>query len=173
MHRLALLLALAPGLALAQPTCQSLDGQPATRIGQAEQIENNAPGYYRHHMPGEATIQVQVEGAVLNPGLYEVADETNMSQVLALSGGPRVDARDRQNNRRVELRIVRPQLGMIYGATLGDAITNPSVVPPLCNQDALLVEVVDRRQFGWQDAATLIGAAGTVAFLAQLLLGSN
>ncbi len=173
MHRLVFLLALAPAFALAQPTCQSLNGQPLTRIGQAEQIENNAPGYYRHHMPGEATIQVQVEGAVLNPGLYEVADETNMSQVLALSGGPRVESRDRQNNRRVELRIVRPEMGMIYGATLGDAISNPSIVPPLCHQDALLVEVVDRRQFGWQDAATLIGAAGTVAFLAQLLLGGN
>ena len=173
MYRLVLLLALSPALALAQPTCQSVDGRPVTRIGQSEQIENNAPGYYRHHMPGEATIQVQVEGAVVNPGLYEVADEATMSQVLALSGGPRVDARDRQNNRRIELRIVRPQAGLIYGATLGDAISNPGLVPPLCNQDALLVEVVDRRQFGWQDAATLIGAAGTVAFLAQLLLGGN
>lgn len=173
MHRLFLfLIALAPALVVAQPTCQSVNGQPTTRIGQSEQIENNAPGYYRHHMPGEATIQVQVEGAVLNPGLYEVADEASLSQVLALSGGPRVDARDRQNDRRVELRIVRPNVGMVYGATLGDAISNPTIVPSLCNQDALLVEVVDRRTFGWQDAATLIGAAGTVAFLAQLLLGN-
>ena len=41
-------------------------------------------------------------------------------------------------------------------------------VPPL-EDDALLVEVIDRRRFGWQDGATLIGAAGTVAFLFQLL----
>ena len=172
MHRLLVFLALAPALATAQPTCQSASGRPVTRIGQAEQTESNAPGYYRHHLPGEATIQVQVEGAVVNPGLYEVADESSMSQVLALSGGPRVESRDRQNNRRVELRIVRPNVGMIYGATLGDAISNPSVVPGLCHQDALLVEVVDRRRFGWQDAATLVGAAGTVAFLFQVLVGN-
>ena len=74
-----------------------------------------------------------------------------------------------QSDRRVELRLIRPGTGQVYGALLVDAVANPSVIPPLLHQDALLVEVIDRRRFGWQDGATLIGAAGTVAFLFQLL----
>lgn len=167
MTRLFLLLALAPAAALAQPT-----DRPVTRLGQSEQTVNTAPGYYQHHLPGEATIQIQVEGAVVNPGLYEVADETDLRQVLALAGGPRVDIRDRQSTRRVELRLVRPAVGEIYAATLIDAAGNPAVIPPLRHSDALLVEVVDKRRFGWQDAATVIGAAGTVAFLVSLLSGN-
>ncbi len=169
MHRLLLLLlALAPALAAAQPS-----DRPVTRIGQSEQTQSTAPGYYRHHLPGEATIQVQVEGTVVSPGLYEVADETDLRQVLALSGGPRIDIRDRQNSRRVELRLVRPGEGEIYAATLTDAAADPVLIPPLRHRDALLVEVLDKRRFGWQDAATVIGAAGTVAFLFQLLAGGN
>ena len=166
---LAALAALFALPALAQPTDPA--DRPVTRIGQSEQTVSTAPGYYRHHLPGEATIQVQVEGAVINPGLYEIADETDLRELLALAGGPQIGARDRQSDRRVELRLVRPVQGQIYAATLYDAAANPSVIPPLRHDDALLVEVIDKRRFGWQDAATLIGAAGTVAFLFQLLTG--
>ena len=171
MRRLALLAGLLPALALAQPTAERADAsaRPVTRIGQSELTESNAPGYYRHHIPGEATIQVQVEGAVVNPGLYEIADETDLRQLLALSGGPRVDVRDRQSDRRVELRLIRPGTGLVYGALLADAAGNPAVIPPLRHDDALLVEVVERRRFGWQDAATVVGALGTVAFLFEVL----
>ena len=173
MRRLVLLAGLLPALALAQTADPygrpDASERPVTRIGQSEQTVSNAPGYYQHHLPGEATIQVQVEGAVVNPGLYEIADETDLRRLLALSGGPRIDVRDRQSERRVELRLIRPGTGLIYGALLADAAGNPSVIPPLRHDDALLVEVIDKRRFGWQDAATVIGAAGTVAFLFQLL----
>lgn len=173
MRHVFLLAGLLPALALAQPVDPSGDAassdRPVTRLGQSELTESNAPGYYRHHIPGEATIQVQVEGAVVSPGLYEISDETDLRQLLALTGGPRVDVRDRQSDRRVELRLIRPGTGMIYGALLADAAANPQVIPTLRHDDALLVDVVDRRRFGWQDAATVIGAAGTVAFLFQVL----
>lgn len=173
MRRLVLLAGLLPALALAQPVDPQAPpaDRAVTRIGQSEQTVSNAPGYYRHHLPGEATIQVQVEGAVVNPGLYEIADETDLRQLLALSGGPRIDVRDRQSDRRVELRLIRPGTGLIYGALLADVAANPATIPPLRHDDALLVEVIDKRRFGWQDAATVIGAAGTVAFLFQLLSG--
>jgi len=177
--RLLLLAGLAPVLlasaALAQTDPYGRpagDARPVTRIGQSEQTVSNAPGYYRHHLPGEATIQVQVEGSVLSPGLYEIADETDLRKLLALAGGPQVPVRDVQSDRRVELRLIRPGVGLVYGATLADAASNPDVIPPLLHDDALLVEVIDKRRFGWQDAATVIGAAGTIAFLVQILGGN-
>ena len=154
----------APAVA-AQPVAPRAVGcDGVTRIGQAEQTVTTAPGYYRHHMPGEATIQVQVSGNVVSPGLYEVADETDLRRLLALAGGPQVDIRNPDSDRRVELRLVRPERGLVYGALLADAAANPSRIPPLCSDDALLVEVVDRRQFGWRDGLTVVGAIGTLAF---------
>ena len=152
--------------ACAQPVAPTAE-QPVTRLGQSEQTRQNTTGYYYHHLPGEATIQVQVEGTVLYPGLYEVGTETDLRRVLALAGGPRYDVRDRQSDRRVELRILRPYAGQIYAATLADAAVNPSVIPPLRHDDVLLVDVIERRRFGWQDAATIVGALGTFGFLIQ------
>ena len=103
---------------------------------------------------------------------WPASRKLNPKQLLALAGGPQVSIRDVQSDRRVELRLIRPGIGLVYGATLADAAANPDVIPPLRHDDALLVEVVDKRRFGWQDAATLIGAAGTVAFLVQLLGGN-
>lgn len=140
---------------------------PVTRLGQSEQTRHNTTGYYYHHLPGEATIQVQVEGTVLYPGLYEVSAETDLRRVLALAGGPRYDLRDRQSDRRVEIRVLRPFAGQVYGATLADAAVNPSVIPALRHDDVLLVDVIERRRFGWQDVATLVGALGTFGFLIQ------
>lgn len=168
MRSLVLFLALAPALALAQPTTSD---RPVTRIGQSEQTINSAPGYYQHHLPGEATIQVQVSGNVVNPGLYEVADELDLRQLLSLAGGPQVDIRDPQRDRRVELRLFRPGTGLIYGALLVDAASFPDRIPALRHDDSLIVEVVDKRRLGWQDAATALGTVGTIAFIISVLGG--
>lgn len=156
-----------PVAAAAQPAAPAAADQPVTRLGQSEQTRNNSTGYYYHHLPGEATIQIQVQGTVLYPGLYEVAVGTDLRRVLALAGGPRIDLRDRQSDRRVELRLLRPDVGQVFGATLADAAVRPDVIPPLHHDDTLLVEVIERRRFTWQDAATLVGALGTVGFLLQ------
>lgn len=170
MTRFLLLLAcaLTSAGAAAQPAAPAAAAEPlVTRLGQSEQTRHNTTGYYYHHLPGEATIQVQVEGTVLYPGLYEVAADTDLRRVLALAGGPRYDVRDRQSDRRVEIRLLRPYAGQVYGATLADAAVNPSLIPPLRHDDVLLVDVIERRRFSWQDAATVVGALGTFGFLIQ------
>lgn len=166
---LSFALLLAAPLATAQAGAASPSDVPVTRLGQSEQTRHNTAGYYYHHLPGEATIQVQVQGTVLYPGLYEIAAGTDLRRLLALAGGPRYDVRDRTSDRRVEVRLLRPNIGQVYGATLADAAVNPALIPPLRHDDALLIDVVERRRFGWQDAATLVGAVGTLGFLIQAL----
>ena len=146
--------------------------QPVTRIGQSEQMRQNTTGYYYYHLPGEATIQVSVEGSVLYPGLYEIATETDMRRLLALAGGPRFEVRDRNSSRRVELRLYRPEVGQIYAASLADASSNPAFIPGLQHNDALIVDVIERRRIGWQDIATVVGTIGTVAFLVTTVTGN-
>ena len=165
----AFLLALAPlaAVAQAQPTRPVGDEPLVTRLGQSEQTRSNSTGYYYNHLPGEATIQVQVEGAVAYPGLYEVGVGADLRRVLALAGGPRLDVRDRDSDRRVDIQLLRPQEGAIYISTLAAASVRPDLIPPLRHDDTILVDVVSKRRFTVQDAATIIGALGTFGFLIQ------
>ena len=168
-----LLLAALVALALAAPAlAQPVSPPPAeaplvTRLGQSEQTRSNSTGYYYNHLPGEATIQVQVEGTVLYPGLYEVGVGTDLRRVLALAGGPRLDVRDRDSDRRVDIRLLRPSEGAIYISTLAAASVRPDLIPPMRHDDTVLVDVISRRRFTIQDAATIIGALGTFGFLIQ------
>ena len=173
--RLALLLLLLAPLASAQTPAPPAGAPPAdpplvTRLGQSEQTRSNSTGYYYNHLPGEATIQVQVEGTVLYPGLYEVGVGTDLRRVLALAGGPRLDVRDRDSDRRVDIRLLRPSEGAIYVSTLAAASVRPDLIPPLRHDDTVLVDVISRRRFTVQDAATIIGALGTFGFLIQAVV---
>lgn len=163
MIRLALLFAIL--LAATPASAQEQQG----RIGRSEMVRSTAPGYYVYHEPGQATIQVAVEGAVRYPGLYEVALGTDLGRVLALSGGPAFDARQPDQKQRVEIRLFRQNRGMIYGATLQDLASNPEVYPDLHEGDSMVVEVITKRTFGWQDAVTIAGGVSAIAFLVSAL----
>ena len=156
---------------LAQPVALPPAEAPlVTRLGQSEQTRSNSTGYYYNHLPGEATIQVQVEGTVAYPGLYEVGVGTDLRRVLALAGGPRLDVRDRDSDRRVDIQLLRPSEGAIYVSSLAAASIRPDLIPPLRHDDTVLVDVISRRRFTVQDAATIIGALGTFGFLIQAVV---
>ncbi len=131
--------------------------------------------YHRFFLPGEATVQVSVVGAVQQPGLYEVALGTDIGRLLALAGGPRYDVRESDRRRRVELRLFRPQAGplAIYATTLQDAATNTAVYPALCEGDTFLIDVIERRRIGLQEIATIAGGVSAIAFLFSALVGGS
>ena len=175
MTRLLALAALACAIALpVAAQSGSSYGTPAgqTSLGRGERIQQTTAGYYRFHMPGEATIQVSVEGAVPHPGLYEIGATTDLRQLLSLAGGPRIDSRERADRQRVEVRLFRSGEGQLYAATYADLASNP-VYPPLHESDTVLVEVVRSRRFGWQEAASVAGGLTAVALLVNALTGSN
>jgi hypothetical protein len=165
---LALALAVAPAAAQGPDPCQGRFLRPTPE-------GTPTASYHRFFLPGEATVQVSVVGAVQQPGLYEVALGTDIGRLLALSGGPRYDVRESGRGRRVELRLFRPQAGPlpIYATTLQDAATNTTVYPPLCEGDTFLVDVIERRRFGLQEIATIAGGVSAIAFLVTALVGGN
>jgi hypothetical protein len=122
---LALLALLALLTVMAPASAQVEQG----RLGRSELVTSTAPGYYVYHQPGQATIQVAVEGTVRNPGLYEIAVGTELGRLLALTGGPAYDARQPDQRQRVEVRVFRPAEGAIYAATLQDLAANPAPAP--------------------------------------------
>ena len=169
---LALLLAALPAVAQDAYYATPISFDPCQgRLGRAELTQTNSDTYYRFSTPGDATVQVHVEGAVVQPGLYEVGVGTDAGRVLALAGGPQYDVRDATKHRRVEVRLFRPNAGPdpIYATSLEDTATNPSVYPALCEGDTMLVDVVERQGFSWQTAATIAGGISAVALLIQAL----
>ena len=162
--RFALLLV---GLAAAPAFAQA--DAPLGRLGRSETMRSTAPGYYVYHQPGEATVQVAVEGAVRSPGLYEVALGTDLQRVLALAGGPAYDAREANVRQRVEVRLFRPERGVVFASQIQNVAVAPGATPELREGDSILVDVIRRRSFGWQDAAGVIGALSGVAVLISVL----
>ena len=145
------------------------------RLGRAELMETTASNtYFSFFLPGEATVQVYVEGAVHQPGLYEVGVGTDLGRVLALSGGPRYDMRASNRDRKVEIRLFRPNAGLapIYATTLEDTATNPDVYPDLCEGDTMLIDVVESKRFGWQEIGIIAGGVSAVAFVIRALSGN-
>ena len=149
-------------VALAAPAFAQAD---QGRIGRSEMMVSTAPGYYVYHQPGEATIQVSVEGTVRNPGLYEVAVGTDLGRVLALAGGPAYDSNQPSEKQRVEVRLFRPEEGIIYGGLHRDLIARPELFPALRENDSVIVESFRSRAFGWRDALAVAGGVASVAFL--------
>lgn len=145
------------------------------RLGRAELMETTATNtYFSFFEPGEATVQVYVEGAVRQPGLYEVGVGTDLGRVLALAGGPNYGTRDSNRDRKVEVRLFRPNAGLapIYATTLEDTATNPDVYPDLCEGDTMLIDVVESKRFGWQEIGIIAGGLSAIAFIVRALSGN-
>ncbi|MEM6325650.1 MAG: SLBB domain-containing protein [Bacteroidota bacterium] len=167
MLRLSLCLLLA-ALAAPHALAQAEDG----RIGRSELVVNTTPGYYVYHQPGEATVQVAVEGAVRNPGLYEVAVGTTLNRLLALTGGATYDGRTSDERQRVEVQLFRPSEGVVYRTTTSDVAADPDSYPALREGDTVIVDVIRKRGFSWRDGIAIAGSLTGVAFLINALSGN-
>ncbi len=155
-----LLLAAAPAFA------QS--AQPTQRF---DEVRTNSGSYFFHVKPGEATMKVQVLGAVRAPGLYELGRGTSVSTLLALSGGPLLDVRQRNNKRTVTLRLWRSGHTQPYYETiLEQAVARPETSPAMQEGDVLMVEIEEKQKFGWRDAFTIVGGVGALAFAIESIV---
>jgi protein involved in polysaccharide export with SLBB domain len=142
-----------------------VEGAQAQSIGRVEETESNAPDYYYHVQTGSRTIQVHVFGAVRNSGLYEVNQGTSLAELLALSGGPQLDVRERRTRRKISVKLFRPTNGSnapIYESELDDASLYTDSSTILQESDVVRVEVVNRSLFSWRDALQIVATAATV-----------
>ena len=122
--------------------------------------------YYTFSEPGDVTILVSVWGNVRYPGLYEVAQETQVSALFSLAGGPSIRERDRLEDRTIEVSLSRQQGGareVVYSATMENEIFASAEDLALQSGDVLLVDVTVRRRFSWRDIAPIVAAVGTIA----------
>ncbi|MCB0719703.1 MAG: SLBB domain-containing protein [Bacteroidetes bacterium] len=136
----------------------------AQMIGRVEQTESNAPDYFYYVQPGTRTIQVHMIGSVMSPGLYEVNDGTTLGQLIALSGGPQLGARQRRNKREVSIRLYRPSTDSavpLFESELEDGALYTNSYPALQEGDVVRVDVIERTGFSWRDALQIVTATAS------------
>lgn len=132
----------------------------AQNFGQIEDRQTNVPAYFFHVLPGEATMRVYVWGTVAAPGVYEIAQNRDLAEVLALAGGPRADAI--RGNSRIEttIRLYRMEGAtrtLVYERLVEEMVGEPGSYPPLNEGDVIQIETREFPPFTWRDAITIAG----------------
>ncbi|MEM8557322.1 MAG: SLBB domain-containing protein [Bacteroidota bacterium] len=155
-----------------QPPTQGAPYTPG-QFGRVERTSSNVQSYFFFTQPGEPTIQVYVVGAVVNPGLYEVGPGMDLGRLLALSGGPRLEAQQPERRRQTTVRLFRPTSGTspIFEASLDKSFTDVASYPVLREGDTLIIETIERPRFGVRDLLAIGGALGGVAFFIDAVNG--
>lgn len=129
--------------------------------------------YYNYSQPGDITIHVNVWGTVRNPGLYEVPQQTTLSTLFSLAGGPAVTPRDRREERSIKIRLTRRQGDtpvVIFENTMEDGIFATREDPILQAGDVLTVETITHRPFSWREALPIISTAASVGIMITYFL---
>ena len=98
-------------------------------------------GYYVNALPGEATIRVALWGYVARPGLYEVGEGFDLTDVLSFAGGPvPLDAAD--TNLKLDLLVFRDGR-RIYASSIDRVATGEGDLPAI--RDGDIIELMPDR----------------------------
>jgi len=136
----------------------------AQEFGRVGRVRAEGTSYHIYTTPGKATIQVMVMGAA-NGGIYEIADGTDLGELLAVTG-----ASLNPSESKIKVRLFREQgelRMLIYEATMEEVLAEPQNYPTLMERDVLMVEAKARNPFRLSDALSIITAAGTIALLVE------
>ncbi len=136
----------------------------AQTLGRVESTESNSGDYYFYVQPGERTIQVNMIGAVRSPGLYEIGTDVSLGQLLALSGGPIINSRQKRNKRDTQIRVIRGG-AVTYNVNIEESETPYVNFSGLQEGDIVRVDVVERTPFGWRDGLQILTAAASFVLI--------
>lgn len=164
-HCVALLVLLLAGWA-SHARAQS-GGNPDARFGE---LESNVPGTYYHAEPGEATIQVIVWGTVANRGRYQIPQGSTLGELIALAGGPVMQARSRQTRREITITISRKNSTgreIVYRLEGEELIETEVEYPTLRDRDIVTVEMVQWNRFTVRDLLNVLGSLASLALIAD------
>lgn len=167
--RVGLYLVLAVSLALSLSTTAS-----AQEFGRMNDQIASGTSYRVFARPGDATVQVVVV-ADQGSGVYEVAPDTDLGALVALSGGLESE-RTAGTRSRVNIRLLREEDGRrhaVYAAPLEAMLLEPDNHPTLIEGDVLTVERITRQRFSWRDALTISTAVGTIALTLRTVLAGG
>ena len=147
----------------------------AQEFGRLQEMkERTNVAYFYFAEPGEATVQVQVQGTVPRPGLYEVPDSTDLNKLLTMAGGAALEARPENRERpEITIRVYRPTgegRAQLVTATYEQLLSGEKQFQMFEDGDVLVVETIEQRSFTWRDLLSIGASALSLALLAVRIL---
>jgi len=133
-----------------------------------DQVDATATSYHRFVRPGEATMEILVLGNTAS-GLYVIGLETDMVELLALSGAS-TGITNYREHRTVLIQLFRGpgnNRQKIAEARMQDIIAQPTLFPPLQNGDVVHIETKTRQRLTFMQIVRNISSVATLVFIAE------
>lgn len=124
-----------------------------------------------HARPGYATMTIHVLGAVSDPGLWLVEQDTDLLELLTVARPSGLTSSPRGGRQNTVVQIYRTNSTNrteIYSGKLEDVLRQPAGIPSL--QDGDIVTVTSKPRVGFMTVATWAGSAASIALLAIRIL---
>lgn len=147
----------------------------AQELGRLQEMkEQTNVAYFYFAKPGTATVQVQVQGTVPRPGIYEVPDSTDLNKLLTMAGGAALEPRPENRDRpEITIRIFRPTAqgrARLMEAPFEQILAGEEQFQTFKDGDILVVETVNQRSFTWRDALSFTSTGLSLALLVVRIL---
>ena len=129
---------------------------------------------YRYARPGQATPEIYVWGAVDQPGVWEVAPETDLVELFSVVRPTGYGTETIDTKSEVIVRIRRTEDGqtrIVHESQLGAILSQaPSQRPSLQSGDVIEVRTVESRKFSFSTVGTVVGTLSSVTLLVLRIL---
>lgn len=144
----------------------------AQEFGRLQEMkERTNVAYFYFAKPGEATVQVQVQGTVPRPGIYEVPDSTDLNKLLTMAGGAALEPRPENRERpKITIRVYRPEAqrrSPLVDASYETLLSGERQFRNFRDGDVVVVETIQQRGFTWRD---ILSVSSTLFSLALLVV---
>ena len=146
----------------------------AAQVFDRDEYEGSG-SYYTFYTPGEATVRVNVVGAIGQAGIWDVGVSVDLGMLVALAGGPTASVASRSEGSSVSfsegtVKLYRQTGGrrdLIYEAPLDRMLQEIDLYPPLQDGDAILLETLttSKNKLTWRDAILLLNTVISTAVL--------
>lgn len=155
-------------------------GQPAAQVlvPNPSNVEAQGTAFRYYTVPGALNIRVLLVGPS-GTGIYTVAEETTLTELLALSGGAEGAVETQDSRRDVTVRLLRGQgegiRTVVYEAPLEQVLLESDVQPQILTGDIVEVQVSVRpsRRQALRDGLQIASTAGTIVLLVLQLSRSR
>ncbi len=133
-------------------------------------LRSQAQSVVRYAEPGYVTIAVNLWGDVTTPGRYEVAQDTDLIDLITLAGGPRGFASPIEYRvARIDVKISRlfpDGRKVFFKGDLEELISGRKHYPALQNEDVIVVRVqLKRKGINWQNLSIAVTTLTSLVIL--------
>ena len=138
----------------------------AQSTGELERSRYNQAAFYKYAEQADVTIQINVWGAIRNPGLYEVPRGMALSRFFSIAGGPNIGDQQFGREQRLTVKLTRPNEDgdneVVFEQEMEDAVLTFANDPVLQDGDVVTVERFTRDRFVWRDMLPVLSTVASV-----------